>query len=150
MTTNNNLNVDEYIREADKTVCDQLIPARIKDEFEIQMEEVLYNSLQEYQNCQKEMDEFENHIKKEYEEECARRKLLFADMFQIIKRVSAHDIKIKDVLEILEPIVEMYVEQIINSYEVDNESYNVIFKTLSLIRLKPVMIENLKSIITTN
>jgi sulfite reductase alpha subunit-like flavoprotein len=150
MTTNNNLNLYEYIREPDNPVCEQLIPSGVKDDFEIQMEEVLYNSLQEYQNCQKEMDEFEYNIKKEYEDECARRKLLFTDMFQIIKRVSAHDIKIKDVLEILEPIVEMYVEQIINSYEVDNESYNVIFKTLSLIRLKPVMIENLKSIITTN
>ena len=149
MSTNNNLNLDEYIRTPDKTVREQLIPS-MKNEYEMRIDEVLYNSMKDYINYQKEMDEYENKIKKEYEEEYIRRKLLFADMLLIIKRVSVYDLKINEVLEIIQPIIDMYVEQIINSYDVDEESYNIIFKTLLLVRLKPEMIDNLKKIITYN
>jgi hypothetical protein len=140
---------DENIRSPDPVINERLIEDTKTFE-EKQLDEAIYNSLQEIQCIQKEMEIYEKKIISDYQNETIRRKDLFSDFLLNVNRTAAFDKEIKEIYNIIEPIITLYCEQYIEKHEFDEVTYDKIFKTLSTIRMKKTDIENVKTILLKN
>jgi hypothetical protein len=142
---NNNFNNEDAdeIRPPDTVITEQLVQSG----FDAELMEVLRLSMQETVDQERKNQEFEDKIMNDYLKEKMNRREKFEELITQLNKVSKYDKSIKEVYEIIEPIVETYCDQIIEFYNVDEETYTNIFKTLSTIRLNKQNIENLKTII---
>ena len=95
------------------------------------------------------MDDFETKIMYESLRETENRKKQFASLLHDIDKVSRFDSQIKEIYNIIEPIIESYCFQFIVNYEFDKITHAKIFTTLSTIRTSKNDIELLKTIIIT-
>ena len=95
------------------------------------------------------MTEFETRIMCESSLETDNRKKQFACLLHELDKVSRFDNQIKEIYNIIEPIIESYCFQFIVNYEFDKITYEKIFTTLSTIRTNKKDIELLKTVIIT-
>jgi len=82
--------------------------------------------------------------------ETTERREKFVKLLMDISKLIKFDTKIKEVFEIIDPIIFTYCEQHIEIWETDEETYEKIFKNLSTIRTDKTAIEILKTIIRTS
>lgn len=121
------------IRPPDKTVQDQMLDDDRSD-FDQQLDQAMYISLQELKRQRDEQTQYELNVLKQYEDETKRRTALFKEcMFQLV-RLSKFDADVREVMEIVEPIVDSYCHQFIESCELDTKTYEKIFGTISRVR----------------
>ena len=143
MSNNNN---DNDIRSPDGVIKEQINGDPISD-YEQQEEDARYWSLLEY-NEQKELNEkyeqelYENHLR-----EISIRKDKFKDLLVDLKKLIHYDIEIRNIYEIIDPVIESYSGRYIEFVEFDELTYDKIFKELGKIRTDKKNIENLKTII---
>ena len=141
-------NADE-IRQPDKVVTERLLEDTRCD-FQKQMDEALRLSMQEVINQEKINQAYENEIVNNYLKETTERREKFGKLLMDISKLIKFDTKIKEVFEIIDPIIFTYCEQHIEIWETDEETYEKIFKNLSTIRTDKTAIEILKTIIRTS
>jgi len=146
---NENENENEDIRAPDEPVREQLIPSSSfvpteDDNYEKELQRALEASMLEYELEQQAIEE---QMRVAYEAEVVRRREMFEEMLTTMKRISRYDTQIQEVLHIVGPIVEMFVEQRIDAYGVDEDVYQRIFGTMPLIRMKQENIELLQFLI---
>ena len=149
MEQNNNNNFEENIRDPDKVIFDQLIEDTRSYE-DKQIDEAILKSLEDIQIFQKEMESYEQRILYEYQNESIRRSELFADLLLNMNKIAIFDKEIKEIYNIIEPIISLYCSQYIEKYDMDEVTYDKIFNILGTIRMKPKDIINLKSILFTS
>ena len=137
---------NDEIREPDEVIREQLIEDA-RCEFQKQMDEAMYLSMQEAIQQEKVFQEFEEQVINDYLRETTSRKELFQKLFIDINKIVKFDKDIKEVYEIIDPVIENYCQKYIEIWETDEETYNKIFKTLSTIRTDKTAIERLRTII---
>jgi len=137
---------DEEIRPPDEVKKEKLIPNRMNT-YDIELEEALYLSMQETLQEQRKNQEYEDKLINDYLKETEIRREKFHSLLFDIKKVSQFDKSIKDVYEIIEPIIDAYCNQNLQFYTVDEKTYNSIFNNLSTIRTNKKNIDNLKKLI---
>ena len=137
---------NDEIREPDEVIREQLIEDT-RCEFQKQMDEAMYLSMQEAIQQEKVFQEFEEQVINDYLRETTSRKELFQKLFIDINKIVKFDKDIKEVYEIIDPVIENYCQKYIEIWETDEETYNKIFKTLSTIRTDKTAIERLRTII---
>lgn len=140
---------DEENEEIFKDNIKYAINDSIKDannQEETDIEDAISLSLANIKILEEETHIFENQIINDYNTETARRTLLFKNILFEIHKVSKYDTAIKEVYEIIEPIIESYCNQYINSYEFDQITYDFIFKQLSSLRINNDNMDILKSL----
>jgi len=137
---------NDEIREPDEVIREQLIEDT-RCEFQKQMDEAMYLSMQEAIQQEKVFQEFEEKVINDYLRETTSRKELFQKLFIDINKIVKFDKDIKEVYEIIDPVIENYCQKYIEIWETDEETYNKIFKTLSTIRTDKTAIERLRTII---
>lgn len=115
-----------------------------RSDFEKQLDEALYVSLQESEEKNK---IYEDEIYNNYFTETARRKEAFRELLFDLHKLIKFDKEIKEIYEIIEPIIDAYCSQFINCFEVDEETYDKIFNALGSIRTNKNNIELCKGII---
>lgn len=115
-----------------------------RSDFERQLDEALYVSLQESEEKNK---VYEDEIYNNYFTETARRKEAFRELLFDLRKLIKFDKEIKEIYEIIEPIIEAYCSQFINCFEADEETYDRIFGVLGTIRTNKNNIELCKGII---
>jgi len=151
MDTSNNEYIfedDENIRLPDEVKRETLIEnIDIRTPFEKQIDEALFQSIKEYTEYEKKMNDYETSIIYESLQETENRKQQFASLLHDIVRISKFDIQIKEIYNIIGPIIESYCAQFITNYEFDEITYEKIFATLSTIRTNKNNIELLKTVI---
>lgn len=134
------------IRLPDKIVQEQLIEDN-RSEYDKQVEEALSLSLSEY-NEQKELNEkYEEELHQKSLIEMSNRKNKFKDLLTDLKKLINYDTEIKNIYEIIEPIIETYSMLYFETIEFDLETYDKIFLELGKIRTDKKNIENLKTVI---
>lgn len=134
------------IRLPDKIVQEQLIEDN-RSEYDKQVEEALSLSLSEY-NEQKELNEkYEEELHQKSLIEMSNRKNKFKDLLTDLKKLINYDTEIKNIYEIIEPIIETYSMLYFETIEFDLETYDKIFLELGKIRTDKKNIENLKAVI---
>jgi len=137
---------NDEIREPDEVIREQLIEDT-RCEFQKQMDEAMYLSMQEAIQQEKVFQEFEEQVINDYLRETTSRKELFQKLFIDINKLVKFDKDIKEVYEIIDPVIENYCQKYIEIWETDEETYSKIFKTLSTIRTDKTAIERLRTII---
>ena len=138
---------NEYnIRPPDAIVTDKLIEYTTSD-YEKQIEEALMLSLDEIRDKHNLNRKYEEQLLNEYNEETDKRKKIFEKFLFDLHKVSKIDKEIRDIYDIIEPIIESYCNQYIHICELDVEMYEKIFKLLGKVRTDKVAIETLKTII---
>lgn len=142
-------NLYDDIRPPDEIQSDQLL-SDDRDDYEKEIDEVIKVSLQEMKICEIRNDDFEKQVIKDYEKELLERRNMFSQLLKVLIKLSKYDDEIKNIYEIIDPIIESYCGQFIEKCDLDVETYNKIFKILGSIRLEKNIIEKLKTIIVVN
>jgi len=135
---------EDDIREADSIIVQQLLDDTRSD-FDKQIEEALYISLQEVQTQQ---SNFEEQVKNDYLSESTKRTEYFKDFLFNLKKISKFDNEVREIYEIIEPIIETYCNQFITICELDGQTYDKIFNTLKKIRHSNHVLLTLETIIS--
>lgn len=138
--------MDSYdnVRLPDSVKNEQLL-ADTRSIFDKQLEEALQLSLQESET---QCNQFEESIKNDYIIQTVKRREQFREFLFSINRVSRFDKNLKEVYEIIDPIIEAYCNQIIQNYTVDELTHKRIFQVLGTIRINKKAVELLQTIIT--
>lgn len=142
----NDFNDFDEIRPPDEVIRERLVEDT-RCEFQKQMDEALSLSMQDAINQEKINQEYEDKILYEHVKETNERREKFNKLLMDINKLIKFDRIIKDVYEIIEPIIDNYCQKYIETWETDEETYNTIFKTLSTLRTDKQAIELLKTII---
>ena len=142
MDTNN----EDNIRPPDDVISDQLLEDTRSD-YEKEIDEAIYLSYQDVREKQDLSKKYEEQVLKEYNEESNKRKKIFEKLLFDLNKVGKIDKEVREIYEIIEPIIESYCNQFISKCELDLESYEKIFKLLGKIRTDKNAVEILKTII---
>jgi hypothetical protein len=140
---------DEEIRPPDEVIREKLI-SNDNTFHDKQLEEVLYLSMQEAIEQEKKYQDYEDKIISYYSIETNIRREKFSKLLLDLNKVAKFDKTLRDTYEIIEPIIDAYCNHIIETYLVDEETYQCIFKNLNSIRTDKKIIGFLKSIIISN
>jgi hypothetical protein len=143
----NDYDYADEIREPDRVIREQLIEDTRCD-FQKQIDKALYLSMQDVINQEKINKAYEDEVVNSYLKETTKRREKFGKLLMDMNKLIRLDKKIKEIYEIIEPIIYTYCEQHIETCEIDEETYEKIFKNLSTIRTDKGAIELLKHIIT--
>ena len=139
---------ENYIRKPDKVIKETLIDfdSNIQSDYDIELEKALKISIDAYFNLCKKSEDYETQIIEEYNKEMLNRQKLINPIIFEIERISKYDKSYTELYQLLEPILQLYIQQYLNYYECDFETYNQIFNKLSKIRLNKDKLELLKNI----
>lgn len=140
---------DEEIRPPDEVIREKLI-SNDNTFHDKQLEEVLYLSMQEAIEQEKKYQDYEDKIISYYSNETNIRREKFSKLLLDLNKVAKFDKTLRDTYEIIEPIIDAYCNHIIETYLVDEETYQCIFKNLNSIRTDKIIIGFLKTIIISN
>ena len=140
-----NTNFNENIRIPDEVKKERLCQdnrSNFEKEME-EMEEAIKCSLQEHEEISK---NYEDKLINEYLLETNKRRDNFKSILFDLSKLIKYDQNIKEIYEIIEPIIDAYCNQYIQNYEIDEITYNRIFKVIGTIRTDKKNIELLKTI----
>ena len=139
----------EY-RAPDETIREQLLPdtrsefEKQQSEFQKQLDQALFLSLKEEDD---KILRQEEEIINNYNAESKRRTDLFKTLLFDLNKLIRFDKDIKEIYDIIEPIINSYCFQYIETVELDAITYDKIFKVLCGIRTNKNNIELLRSIL---
>ena len=137
---------DEEVRAPDEVKREQLMNDN-RCEFQKQMDEALFLSLQEIKNVEEVNKQYEELIIQNYHNEINKRREKFGGLLLDINKLIRFDKDIKEIYEIIEPIIESYCNQYIEYVELDEDTYDRIFKVIGTIRTNKKNLDLLKEII---
>ena len=141
-----NNNSDDNVRAPDKIKKEQLLQDN-RSEYEQQEEDARYWSLLEF-NEQKELNEkYEADLIIEHNRIIKERRELFRGFLFDVNKLIRFDKDMKEIYEIIEPIIDYYCAQYMKQCELDPITYDRIFKVIGNIRTDKNNIELLKKII---
>jgi hypothetical protein len=136
---------EENIRQPDKVIKETLLPTLQTDQ-DIELELALKTSIDEYFGLCKKSEDYETQIIEDYNNEMLNRQKLINPIIFEIERISKYDKSFVELYQLLEPILQLYIQQYLNFYECDLETFNKIFNKLSTIRLNKDKQDILKQI----
>lgn len=139
----------DNIRPPDKIICDQLVDDNRSD-YDKQVEEAMYLSIQEKLHEDELTRKYEEDIINTYYNETIHRKAIFHNLlFELTKLINI-DKNVKEVYEIIEPIINSYCNQSLTSIDLTPDIHAKIFKVIKTIRptnINKKSVELLNSII---
>jgi hypothetical protein len=137
---------EDNIRPPDEVTRETLLEDT-RSEFQKQLDEVIYLSIQEMTQQCVINQQYEEQILKDYATETSRRTEIFKDLLFNLIKIGRFDKEIREIHDILDPIIESYCGQYIQNCELDEETYDKIFNTLKKIRINQLALDTLKTII---
>lgn len=146
---NDNEDIGDNIRPADN-VKKEILQQDTRTEYQKQIDEAIYLSSLDFQQQEKLNKKYEEEIIANYYKISNERKEQFREFLFDVNKLIRFDKEIKEVYEIIEPIIDAYCNQIIETYQPDELTYNKIFKALKGIRTNKSSIELLKIILIRN
>jgi hypothetical protein len=146
---NHNNDNDNNVRPPDLVKNEQLLQDT-RSEYEKQIDEAMYLSIQDFKKQEEINEKYEEQIINEHNRIISERKELFREILFDLNKLIRFDKDIKEIYEIIEPIIDYYCAQYINQYEIDSETYDRIFKVIGNIRTNKNNIELLKKLIIKN
>ena len=144
---NENDNFDDEIRLPDKVITERLTEQDTKNDFDREIEKAIYLSIQEAREQEINNEKYEKEVIENYLSQTTERRDKFRDLLLTMNKLFKFDKDIKEISNIIEPIIEAYCSDYIQFYELDKETYDRIFKVLGSIRTNKSNIDHLKTII---
>lgn len=137
---------EDNIRPPDEVIKEALLEDT-RTYFEKQMDEAIYLSIQEISQHNDINSQYEEQLIKSHSLEMDRRVEVFKDFLFNLNKIGKFDKEIQYIYYILEPIIDAYCKQYIQTCELEEETYDKIFNTLKKIRVNKLSLETLKTII---
>ena len=137
---------EDNIRPPDEAVRETLLEDTRSD-FEKQLDEAMYLSIQEINQQIDINNQYEEQLVNDYALESNRRNEIFKKFLFNLNKVGKFDKKVGEIYDILDPIIDSYCGQYIETCELDGETYDKIFNTLKEIRNDQQALNILKTII---
>ena len=137
---------EDNIRPPDEAKTEQLLEDT-RSNFEKEIDEAIYLSYQDIREKQELSRKYEEQILKEYNEESNKRRDIFRDLLLSLNKISRFDKEIREIYEIIDPIIDSYCSQYIEICELDEKTYDKIFGLLKKIRNNQLVFNLLKEII---
>ena len=134
---------EEDIRPPDEPKRETLLQDNRSD-FDKQLDEALYQSLQLYQAEVQKHEDLEQKFIQQQREEIEKRKNLVRPILFELNRIRKYDLKIDEVFVMIDSILDSYCGLEFEECQLDKQTYNTIFNGLTKIRIN---IEFLLSII---
>jgi len=125
---------EEDIRPPDQPKSEQLLQDNRSD-FDKQLDEALYESLQLYQDEVQKHEELEQKFIQQQREEIEKRKNLVRPILFELNRIRKYDLKIDEVFIMIDSILESYCGLEFEDCQLDKQTYNTIFNGLRKIRI---------------
>ena len=138
--------LENEIRPPDGVKREQLLEDT-RDEFQKEMDLVMNLSIREFEDQQEINRKYEEKILQEYHFEVNNRKEIYKKLLLDLNRIIKFDKEIKEIYDIIEPIIDNYCLQHIQTCELDEKIYEKIFTLLNTIRTDKAAVEHLKTII---
>ena len=132
--------IDDNIRPAD-SVKSELLHQDTRIEYEKELEEAINLSSMEYREKEIKNEKFEEEIIANYYKVSNERRDIFREFLFDLGKLIRFDKETKEIYEIIEPIIESYCDQFIEICELDEVTYDRIFKALKGIRTNKKNIE---------
>lgn len=139
-------NSEDNIRKPDEVIRETLIEDN-RDNYQKQIDEVMYLSMQEMNQERVMNHQYEEKLLKDYADETNRRVNLFKNFMANITKLCKFDNEVREIYNIIDPIIESYCGQFIESCELDQQTYDKIFDILKKIRNDQQAFATLKTII---
>lgn len=139
-------NQSDFVRDPDSVVNDQLLDNNMSD-FDRELDEAIYASMQETNLSIRKQVEYEQLVLKDFENKKNERINEFKPFLTDLLRMSKFDKECKEIYDIIEPILDAYCNQIIETYNFDTITYERIFKVIGSVRTAKGCIDKLKEII---
>jgi hypothetical protein len=137
---------DDNIRQPD-SVKSEALQEDTRSEYQKQIDEAIYLSSMEYAEKEETNRKYEEEIINMHFKISNERRELFRDLLFDLNKLIRFDKETKEIYEIIEPIIDTYCEQFIERCELDDLTYDKIFKALKGIRTNKKNIENLQNIL---
>lgn len=137
---------EDNIRAPDEVVRETLLEDTRSD-FQKQLDKALDLSIQEMEQQREINQEYEEQLLKNYADEIKRRINLFKNFMSNLTRLCGFDKEVKEVYDIIDPIIESYCGLYFETCELDGGTYDKIFDTLKKIRNDQQAFDTLKTII---
>jgi hypothetical protein len=145
----NEYNDDNNIRAPDSVKVDRLMEDT-RSEYDKQIDQAMYLSIQEFKKLEEINEKYEEEIINEHIKLINERKEMFRGFLFDLNKLIRHDKDIKEIYEIIEPIIDSYCVNYINQFEIDTLTYDRIFRIIGNIRTDKNAMELLKKIIIKN
>jgi hypothetical protein len=136
----------DNIRSPDKVKTERLLEDT-RSQFDKEIDEVIYLSTQELREQYEENKKYEEYLLNEYSKITIERREQFRGLLLALNKLIRYDENIKEIYNIIEPIIDSYCVQYITYCEFDNITYDRIFSIIASIRTQKNNIELLKKII---
>lgn len=137
---------EDNIRPPDEVRSEKILEDTRSD-FEKEIDEAIYLSCQDIREKQDLSRKYEEQVIQEYNDEVNRRKEKFTKFIFDLNRLIKIDKDIKEIYDIIEPIIDSYCLQHLQLCELDEITHGKIFNLLSKIRTDKSAVEILKTII---
>jgi len=138
--------IDDNIRPPDESFNERLLEDT-RTEFEKQIDDAIYISMQEMNKQQDINKQYEDLIINNYTDETNRRTGIFKEFLVNINKIGKFDKEVREIYDIIDPIIESYCSQYIEVCELDEQTYDKIFNILKKIRNNQIVFDTLKTII---
>jgi hypothetical protein len=138
-------NQDE-VRQPDNVVSEAL-QEDTRSEYQKQIDKAIYLSTIELCEQQKLQKRYEEEIIANYYIICNERKEKFREFLFDLNKLLRFDKDIREVYEIIKPIIDSYCNQIIEFCELESLTYDKIFKLLKGVRTNKKNIEYLQTLL---
>lgn len=137
---------EDNIRPPDKNIRETLLEYTRSD-FEKHLDEAMYLSMQEINQQIEINNQYEELLVKNYVLESKKRNEIFKNFRFNLNKVGKFDKKVREIYDIIDPIIDLYCDQRIETCELDRETYNKIFNILKEIRNDQQAFDILKLIV---
>jgi hypothetical protein len=145
-TSDDSIDIGDNIRTPDE-VKREALQQDTRTEYEKQIEEAINLSSMEYREKEIKNEMFEEEIIANYYKVSNERRDLFREFLFDLGKLIRFDKETKEIYEIIEPIIDSYCNQFIENYELDEVTYDRIFKALKGIRTNRKNIEHLANLL---
>jgi len=137
---------EDNIRPPDRVRTERLVEDT-RSEFDKQLDKALYLSLQQIKAEQELYEQYEKNIFEQHIAVTNQRKEQFTKFLFDLNKLIRFDNEVREIYEILEPIIESYCDQYFDSCKIDEITFNKIFNIIKKIRTDSNAVEILKTII---
>lgn len=143
---NSSSDFEDDIREPDSIIREQLMEDN-RSEYDKQIDEAIKLSYKDMIEQEEMSRKYEEQLLNEYNEESNRRREIFRDFLLNLNKISRFDKEVREIYEIIEPIIDSYCSQYIEICELDEKMYDKIFGMLKKIRNNQLAFDRLNTII---
>jgi adenylate kinase family enzyme len=147
-------NKDIEENEENIRMPDEVKVERLMNDYHHEMDDDIENaisiSLQEYTQHEQNIQQYEAAYLHDYYMEIKKRKDTFTNLLMSINKTKNWDKEIHEIYLIINPIIESYCNQYINTCNMNEKIYDKIFTGLKQIRIDATSLDALKAIIQKN